>query len=62
MFEFLRMTFELKNAAQIFQRSVDEFIIGSALVFVYIDDVLIASSSTEEYVQHLHILFDRFGK
>ncbi|CAH8665383.1 unnamed protein product [Schistosoma margrebowiei] len=60
LFEFLRMPFGLKNAAQTFQRYMDEVTRGLEFVFVYIDDVLIASSSTEEHVQHLHTLFERF--
>lgn len=50
----------LKNAAQTFQSFMDEVIRGFYFVFVYIDDVLIVKVSTEEYIQHLHILFDRF--
>ncbi|CAH8604747.1 unnamed protein product [Schistosoma rodhaini] len=60
LFEFLRMPFGLKNAAQTFQRFMDEVTRGLDFVFVYIDDVLIASSSTEEHIQHLHTLFERF--
>lgn len=37
---------------------MDEVVRG--LDFVYIDDVLITSSSTEEHVRHLHIPLDRF--
>ncbi|CAH8632681.1 unnamed protein product, partial [Schistosoma mattheei] len=60
LFEFLRMPFGLKNAAQTFQRFMDEVTRGLDFVFVYIDDVLIASSSIDEHVQHLHTLFERF--
>ncbi|CAH8565955.1 unnamed protein product [Schistosoma margrebowiei] len=60
LFEFLRMPFGLKNAAQTFQRFMDEVTRGLDFVFAYIDDVLIASSSIEEHVQHVQILFERF--
>nr|CAH8868540.1 unnamed protein product [Trichobilharzia regenti] len=60
LFEFLRMPFGLKNAAQTFQRFMDQVTQGLDFVFVYIDDVLIASSSTEEHMQHLSLLFQRF--
>ncbi|CAI2724326.1 unnamed protein product [Schistosoma spindalis] len=60
LFEFLRMPFGLKNAAQTFQRFMDDVTRGLDFVFVYIDDVLIASASIEEHVQHLQTLFDRF--
>ncbi|CAI2734883.1 unnamed protein product [Schistosoma spindalis] len=62
LFEFLRMPFGLKNAAQTFQRFMDEVTRGLDFVFAYIDDVLIASSSLEEHIQHLQILFERFKK
>ncbi|CAH8500068.1 unnamed protein product [Schistosoma mattheei] len=62
LFEFLRMPFGLKNAAQTFQRFMDNVTRGLDFVFAYIDDVLIASSSLEEHIQHVQILFDRFKK
>ncbi|XP_037774361.1 uncharacterized protein LOC119570859 [Penaeus monodon] len=43
--EFLRMPFGLRNAAQTFQRFMDDVTRGLQGVFVYIDDILIASSS-----------------
>ncbi|CAI2723349.1 unnamed protein product [Schistosoma spindalis] len=62
LFEFLRMPFGLKNAAQTFQRFMDEVTKGLDFVFVYIDDVLIASKSFHEHIDHLHQLFERFQK
>ncbi|TNN20913.1 Retrovirus-related Pol polyprotein, partial [Schistosoma japonicum] len=60
LFEFLRMPFGLKNAAQTFQRFMDEVTRGLDFVFVYIDDVLIASNNMHDHQQHLHVLFQRF--
>lgn len=57
LFEFLRTPFGLKYAAQTLQRFMDEFMRGLDFIFVYIG--LTTSSSIEEHVQHLHILFDR---
>ena len=62
LFEFLRMPFGLKNAAQTFQRFMDEVTKGLDFVFVYIDGVLIASSSFHEHIDHLHQLFERFQR
>ncbi|CAH8289554.1 unnamed protein product [Schistosoma intercalatum] len=62
LFEFLRMPFGLKNAAQTFQRFMDNVTRGLDFVFAYINDVLIASTSLEEHIQHVQILFDRFKK
>lgn len=60
LFEFLKMPFGLRNAAQTFQRFMDEVCRGLEFVFVYIDDVLIASKNEDEHIKHLNILFDRF--
>jgi len=43
LFEFLRMPFGLKNAAQAFQRLMDGILRGIDFAFVYLDDILIAS-------------------
>lgn len=62
LFEFLRMPFGLCNAAQTFQRFIDEVCRGLHFVFVYIDDVCVFSKSEEEHLEHLKILFERFKK
>ncbi|GAB1604791.1 uncharacterized protein LOC115212156, partial [Argonauta hians] len=45
MFEFVKMPYGLRNAANTFQRFMDNVLRGLDFVFVYIDDVLIASRS-----------------
>ena len=60
LFEFLRMPFGLRNAAQTFQRFIDEVLRGLPFVFAYLDDVLIASCSYDEHLEHLKCVFDRF--
>ena len=62
LFEFLRMPFGLKNAAQTFQRLIDQILRGFHFCYAYIDDVLIASSSYDEHVQHLQMVLERFQK
>nr|CDS33596.1 gag pol polyprotein [Hymenolepis microstoma] len=59
LFEYLRMPFGLRNAAQPFQRFMDQVFRGLDFVFTYIDDVLIASSNPEEHKQHLRQVFER---
>jgi len=61
LFEFLRMPFGLKNAAQAFQRLMDSVLAGLDFVFVYLDDILIASVSRDEHKQHLRLLFKRLS-
>ena len=58
-FEFLRTPFGLRNAAQTFQRLVDQVTRDLNFVFVYIDDILVASKSPEEHYRHLRLLFER---
>ncbi|BHF67008.1 hypothetical protein SprV_0301003100 [Sparganum proliferum] len=59
LFEFLRMPFGLRNAAQSFQRFIDDILRGLSFTYVYIDDILVASSSAEEHASHLRQIFDR---
>ncbi|UYV71006.1 hypothetical protein LAZ67_8001389 [Cordylochernes scorpioides] len=61
LFEFTRMNFGLKNASQTFQRFMDEVTKGLYSLFVYIDDVLIASKNENDHIQHLHTIFKRLS-
>ena len=61
LFEFLRMPFGLKNAAQAFQRLVDSIAQGLDFVFAYIDDFLVASSNPQQHQEHLRALFQRLA-
>ena len=64
LFEFTRMPFGLRNAAQTFQQRIDEVLRDLHFSHAYIDDVLIASSTPEEHNKHLsefiELVFDRF--
>ena len=44
LWEFLRMPFGLKNAAQAFQRLMDGILHDLNFIFVYLDDILIAAA------------------
>lgn len=59
LYEFQYMTFGLRNAAQTFQRFIDEVLLGLEFCYGYIDDILIFSSSQEEHKSHLRQLFER---
>ena len=61
LFEFQRMPFGLRNAAQTFQRFIDQVLRGLHFCYVYIDDLLIASSSPEEHTQHLRLVLERLS-
>lgn len=59
LYEFPYMTFGLRNAAQTFQRFMDELTRDFNFVFPYIDDILVASCSEEEHLKHLKLVFQR---
>ena len=57
--EFLKMSMGLTNAGQTFQRFMNSLLQDLSFVFVYIDDILIFSSSIEEHRAHLRQVFER---
>ena len=59
LFEFTCTPFGLKNAAQAFQRLMDSVCQDLDFVFVYLDDILVASKNRKEHERHLRILFER---
>ncbi|XP_076065023.1 uncharacterized protein LOC143039056 [Oratosquilla oratoria] len=52
LYEYVRMPFGLKNAAQTFQRFIDEVLRGLPFCFAYIDDLLIASPDEATHRRH----------
>jgi len=62
LFEFLRMPFGLKNAAQSFQCLMD--VVGRDLdfIFIYLDDILVFSRSRQDHYHQLRQLFQRLDK
>ncbi|XP_050339479.1 uncharacterized protein LOC126765838 [Bactrocera neohumeralis] len=59
LYEFTHITFGLRNAAQTFQRVINEVFRGIGNVFTYLDDICVASRSPEEHRAHLRIVFQR---
>ena len=60
LFEFPYMTFGLRNAAQTFQRFMDEVLRDfDEFCFGYLDDILVFSSSEEQHQRHIRLLFTR---
>ena len=62
LFEFLRMPFGLRNAAQTFQRLMHSVLQDLPFLFVYLDDILVASTTEEEHLSHLRTLFTRLSQ
>ena len=57
LYEFLKMPFGLKNAAQAFQRLMDGVLKDLDCCFVYLDDILVASTSPEQHEADLRTIF-----
>lgn len=53
------MTFGLRNAAQTFQRFMDEVTRDLPFVFPYIDDLLVALDNEQQHLEHLKTIFQR---
>lgn len=56
------MTFGLRNAAQTFQRFMDEVLRGLDFCYGYLDDILVFSSSSTLHQEHLKLLFQRLAE
>ena len=59
LYEFLQMPFGLTNAGQTFQRLMDRFGAGMDFVFIYLDDILIASPDETSPCRHVHTVLSR---
>lgn len=62
LFEFTRMTFGLRNAAQTFQRFIHAVLSEFEFCLSYIDDILVFSKSFEEHLTHLGKIFSRLRR
>ena len=56
-YELLKMPFGLRNAGQSFQCFMDEVLEGLDCIFVYLDDILVASNTVEEHQVPLEEVF-----
>ena len=54
------MPFGLRNAAQTFQRFMDQVLRGISFSYAYIDDLLVASTTPEEHLKRT--VFERLTK
>ena len=64
LFQYRRMPFGLTNAPATFQRLMNQLFQGSEwdFVFIYLDDILIVSSSVEEHRLHLKKILQRLDE
>jgi hypothetical protein len=56
------MSFGLRNAAQTFQRFMDDILRDLNFCFAYLEDILAFSWSLEEHKQHLRALFNQLQR
>ncbi|XP_053969219.1 uncharacterized protein LOC128870592 [Anastrepha ludens] len=61
LYEFNVMAFGLGNASQTFQRFMNKLFMNLDFVFVYIDDICVASVNETEHRKHLRIVFERLS-
>lgn len=62
LFEYVRMPFGLRNAAQTFQRFVDQVTRDRHFCYAYLDDLLMFSINQQEHLKHLKLLFQRLDE
>jgi transposase InsO family protein len=65
LFEYNRLPFGLSNAPATYQRLMEECIEGihdgdEQFCQIYLDDVIVASKSFDQHLEHLRRVFDRF--
>ena len=53
LFNFVRMPFGLCNTGSTFQRMMDRLLVGLPFIYVYLDDILVASPDHASHKQHL---------
>jgi hypothetical protein len=60
-YEFVRMPFGLKNAPATFQRVMDNVLkeLQEKICFVYMDDIIVFSTSLQEHISNLKLIFKR---
>ena len=58
-YKFLRLPFGVCNATATFQCLMDKVLGDLPFVFVYLDDLLIASNNKEEHISHPREVFNR---
>ena len=59
LFEYVKMPFGLRNAAQSFQRHIDYVLRGLDFARPYLDDILVFSDDLHSHTEHLNSIFQR---
>ena len=59
LYKFERLAFGVKVASAIFQQVMDTMLGGLDFACAYLDDIVLASKSTEEHCRQIHEVFER---
>lgn len=59
LYKYMVMPFGFRNAGQTFQRFIDSVLRGLHFAYMYLDDILIASTTEEEHEQHVWMVLQR---
>ena len=62
LFEWNRLSFGFCNAPSTFQRAMDKIFHGLDFVVIYLDDIIIASKSEQEHIEHMQEVFRRLNE
>lgn len=62
LFEYTVMVFGLCNAAQTFQRFINQVLFGLDFAYAYLDDICIASKTESEHEVHIRQVLNRIRK
>lgn len=62
LFEYVCMPFGLRNSGCTFQRFMDGIFRNIPSVFIYMDDILIASETEDEHIKDLDVVFQLLSK
>jgi hypothetical protein len=60
LFELLHLPLGLMNAGSSFQHMVDTMLAGISFVFVYLDDIIVASKSMKQHQKDVEEVFHHF--
>ena len=58
-YEYLKVPFGLAQAPSYFQKLMNKVLNGLNFAFVYLDDIIIFSTTAEEHMKHIQIVIDR---
>ena len=62
LFEYLFMPFGLRNAAQTFQRHIDNILSNFPCALAYVDDILIGSKNQDTHQRDLEAIFQALNQ